>query len=91
MISAICSASSFIVKLVKNDLQVKFIINTDHHFDHIGGNFELKENYNSIGYSATDVRLHLNKIYSIPFYLTLTTIIGALLMFRLNFILYLNL
>ena len=47
---------------------------------------ELKENYNSIGYSATEVRLHLNKIYSIPFYLTLTTIIGALLMFRLNFI-----
>ena len=47
---------------------------------------ELKENYNSIGYSATEVRLHLNKIYSTPFYLTLTSIIGALLMFKLNFI-----
>ncbi len=47
---------------------------------------ELKENYKSIGYSATEVKLHLNKIYSIPFYLTLTTIIGALLMFKLSFI-----
>ncbi len=46
----------------------------------------LKENYKSIGYSATEVRLHLNKIFSIPLYLTLTTIIGALLMFKLNFI-----
>ena len=47
---------------------------------------KLKENYKSIGYSATEVRLHLNKIYSTPFYLMLTTIIGALLMFKLNFI-----
>ncbi len=45
---------------------------------------KLKENYKSIGYSATDVRLHLNKIYSLPVYLTLTTIIGALLMLKLN-------
>ncbi len=47
---------------------------------------KLKENYKSIGYSATEVKLHLNKIFSIPLYLTLTTIIGALLMFKLNFI-----
>ena len=47
---------------------------------------ELKENYKSIGYSATDVSLHLNKIFSLPVYLTLTTIIGALLMFKLNVI-----
>ena len=47
---------------------------------------ELKKNYKSIGYSVTEVNLHLNKIYSIPFYLTLTTIIGALLMFKLKFI-----
>ncbi len=45
---------------------------------------ELKDNYNSIGYSATEVKLHLNKIYSLPIYLTLTTIIGALLMFKLS-------
>ena len=47
---------------------------------------KLKENYQSIGYSATEIKLHLNKIYSLPFYLTLTTIIGSLLMFRLNYI-----
>ena len=47
---------------------------------------KLKDNYKSIGYSPTEVKLHLNKIYSIPFYLTLTTVIGSLLMFRLNFI-----
>ncbi len=47
---------------------------------------QLKENYKSIGYSATEVSLHLNKIYSLPIYLTLTTIIGALLMLKLTFI-----
>ncbi len=47
---------------------------------------ELKDNYKSIGYSATEVSLHLNKIYSLPIYLTLTTIIGALLMFKITFI-----
>ncbi len=47
---------------------------------------ELQKNYESIGYSATEVKLHLNKILSLPFYLTLTAIIGALLMFKFNFI-----
>ncbi len=47
---------------------------------------ELKQNYKSIGYSATEIKLHLNKLYSLPIYLTLTTIIGSLLMFRFNFI-----
>lgn len=47
---------------------------------------KLEENYKSIGYSATEVKLHLNKIYSIPLYLTLTTIIGSLIMFKMNFI-----
>ena len=47
---------------------------------------KLKDNYKLIGYSSTEVSLHLNKIYSLPIYLTLTTIIGALLMFKLTFI-----
>ena len=47
---------------------------------------KLKENYKSIGYSPTEVSLHLHKIYSLPIDLTLTTIIGALLMFKLTFI-----
>ncbi len=47
---------------------------------------KLKENYQSIGYSATEVKLHLHKIYSLPLYLALTVIIGSLLMFKFNFI-----
>ncbi len=47
---------------------------------------KLKKNYQSIGYSATEVKLHINKIYSLPLYLTLTTIVGSLLMFKLNYI-----
>ncbi len=47
---------------------------------------ELQKNYETIGYSATEVKLHLNKIISLPFYLTLTSIIGALLMFRFSII-----
>ena len=30
---------------------------------------KLKDNYKSIGYSSTDVKLHLNKIFSLPIYL----------------------
>ena len=39
-------ASPVIDTLEKNDLQLKYILNTHHHFDHIGGNYELKEKYN---------------------------------------------
>tara|TARA_B100000029_G_C17553340_1_gene950865 strand:- start:344 stop:1426 length:1083 start_codon:yes stop_codon:yes gene_type:complete len=47
---------------------------------------KLKNNYESIGYSSTDIKLHLNKLYSLPLYLMLTTIIGSLIMFRYHFI-----
>ena len=47
---------------------------------------KLKQNYKDIGYSATEIKLHLNKLYSLPIYLTLTTIIGSLLMFKFNYI-----
>ena len=39
-------ASPVIDTLEKNNLQLKYILNTHHHFDHIGGNYELKEKYN---------------------------------------------
>jgi len=32
----------------KENINLKYILNTHHHFDHIGGNKELKEKYNSI-------------------------------------------
>ena len=34
--------------LEKKDLKLKYILNTHHHFDHIGGNKELKKKYKSI-------------------------------------------
>jgi hydroxyacylglutathione hydrolase len=33
--------------LDKNKIQLKFILNTHHHYDHIGGNNELKKRYNA--------------------------------------------
>ena len=32
--------------LESHNLNLKYILNTHHHFDHVGGNFELKEKYN---------------------------------------------
>jgi len=32
----------------KKNINLKYILNTHHHFDHIGGNIELKEKYDSI-------------------------------------------
>ena len=32
----------------KENINLKYILNTHHHFDHIGGNKELKERYNSV-------------------------------------------
>jgi len=31
----------------KNKINLRYILNTHHHYDHVGGNFELKEKYNS--------------------------------------------
>ena len=44
------------------------------------------KNYNSLGYSATDVKIHLNKIYCLPIYIVLMTIIGCLVMLKFHFI-----
>tara|TARA_Y100000590_G_scaffold456467_1_gene607141 strand:+ start:407 stop:1168 length:762 start_codon:yes stop_codon:yes gene_type:complete len=34
--------------LEKNNLKLNYILNTHHHYDHVGGNSELKKKYNSI-------------------------------------------
>ena len=37
-----------IIKYVEsNNIELKYILNTHHHYDHVGGNLELKERYNS--------------------------------------------
>tara|TARA_B100001173_G_scaffold288734_1_gene278099 strand:- start:8 stop:727 length:720 start_codon:yes stop_codon:yes gene_type:complete len=43
----------------KNKLNLKFILNTHHHFDHVGGNKELKQKYNSkvIGFEGDKNRI----------------------------------
>ena len=38
-----------IINFLENkDLKLKYILNTHHHYDHIGGNIELKKKYNAI-------------------------------------------
>ena len=42
------SESEPIINFVeKNNIKIKYILNTHHHFDHIGGNKEIKKNYNA--------------------------------------------
>jgi hydroxyacylglutathione hydrolase len=43
----------------KNKLNLKFILNTHHHFDHVGGNKDLKKKYNSkvIGFKKDKNRI----------------------------------
>ena len=43
----------------KNKISLKFILNTHHHFDHVGGNIELKKKYNCkiIGFEGDKNRI----------------------------------
>ncbi len=47
---------------------------------------ELMENYSKIGYSTSEIKSHLNKLYSAPLFFLLMTIIGFLVMLKLNFL-----
>jgi hydroxyacylglutathione hydrolase len=54
------SESSPIIKfLKKKNLKLNYILNTHHHFDHIGGNVELKKLYNAkvVGFNADKHRI----------------------------------
>ena len=46
----------------------------------------LLSNYLKIGYSTTDVNVHLNKLYSLPVFYLLMTILGLLIMMKFTFI-----
>ena len=42
-----------------NNIRLKYILNTHHHFDHVGGNLELKKRYNSniVGFKGDKDRI----------------------------------
>ena len=46
--------------------------------------FELRNNYNKLNYSLTDVNLQLIKIFAYPLYMALITIFTALIMFKIR-------
>ena len=49
-----------IINFVKNNnINLKYILNTHHHYDHVGGNFELKKKYNCkvVGFEADKNRI----------------------------------
>ena len=48
--------------------------------------YELSENYTKIGYSTTNVMIHLNKLYSMPIFFLLMTVLGFLIMIKFKFI-----
>ena len=54
------SESGPIIKYIENNnIKLKFILNTHHHFDHVGGNKHLKKKYNSkvIGFKKDKDRI----------------------------------
>ena len=48
--------------------------------------YELSKNYSKIGYSTTEVMVHLNKLYSMPIFFLLMTVLGFLIMIKFKFI-----
>ena len=48
--------------------------------------YELSENYSKIGYSNTNVMIHLNKLYSMPIFFLLMTVLGFLIMVKFKFV-----
>ena len=52
-------AKPIINQIEKKGLKLKYILNTHHHYDHVGGNLELKKKYNSIivGYKGDKDRI----------------------------------
>ena len=45
---------------------------------------KLSNSYSNIGYSNTDIKIHLNKIYSMPMFYILMTILGYVIMNKLK-------
>ena len=55
------SESEPIINFVeKNNIKIKYILNTHHHFDHIGGNKEIKKKY------TAKIVAYKNDLHRIP-------------------------
>ena len=52
-------AKPIISFLKKKNLKLNYILNTHHHFDHVGGNLELKKIYNAkiVGFAGDKLRI----------------------------------
>ena len=52
-------ADPIIKYLEENNIKLKFILNTHHHYDHVGGNQKLKEKYGAsvVGYKGDEKRI----------------------------------
>ena len=52
-------AQPIITFLKKKNLKLNYVLNTHHHFDHIGGNIELKKTYNAkiVGFDGDKHRI----------------------------------
>jgi len=52
-------AKPIIDYIEKNDIKLKYILNTHHHYDHVGGNIELKKKYGSnvVGFKGDKERI----------------------------------
>ena len=46
--------------------------------------FNLKEDYEDLGYSSDEVMIHLLKLFSTPFFYALMTVLSSVIMFNVN-------
>ncbi len=46
---------------------------------------DLLNDYKSFGYSTLEIESHLNRLYSLPIYLAIMTVLGAVFMFNIKF------
>ena len=49
------------------------------------GLFELKRDYDLVNYSTTEIKYHLQKIMSYPFFLTIMSILSMVLMMNIKY------
>ena len=46
--------------------------------------FDLKKDYENLGYSSSEITQHLLKLFSTPFFYTILTLLSAIIMFNMS-------